>query len=640
MSFSREDIHNILKQYWGYDNFRELQEDIILSILSGNNTLALMPTGGGKSICFQVPGMVLEHATLVISPLIALINDQVINLQKKAISAASITSAMPLREQELIIQKAINGEFKFLYISPERLESTSFQKILNDIKISLLVIDEAHCISQWGYDFRPSYLKIAEIKKHLYNPNIPCIALTASANNDVIKDIIEKLALKNTKVFKMSFARKNLRYIVLNEENKFERTLKVINKVKGSGIIYIRSRNKTKELSDWLNTQNISADYFHAGLHSYDKYIKQQKFINNEFQVMVATNAFGMGIDKPDVRFVINWELSDSIESYFQEAGRGGRDLKTSYAILFFTQHDKENAYSILEQEFPNIDDIKKAYISICNFYEIPIREGEGRTETFDLKKIAELYNIKPITLAHALKFLELNEYIEIQDERYEPSKCMFNYENSDIYRFYVSHPEYEEILKTLLRTYGGILSNYIFIDESALALKLRRSKQHIINELTALNKFGVLSYHPITGLPKIIFLKDRLNSNDIKINQKLYDFLKDRKAERLNSLVNYATQTTICRQQFLLTYFGETDAEECGHCDICITKKQSLQTTEIKNAIILLLTEKENLTIHDICVHLSKFTEEKIISIIRQLIDDNVLEPDNQERLQIKNRK
>ncbi len=635
----KEKIHYILKKYWGYDNFRPFQEDIILSVLSEKDTLALLPTGGGKSICFQIPTLVKDDGmALVVSPLIALMNDQVMNIQKRGIPAACITSAISSSEIESIIQKAIDKELKFLYVSPERLETKYFQESISKIKISLLVVDEAHCISQWGHDFRPSYLKIAEIRKFLYNPNIPTIALTASATQKVLDDIIEKLDLKNPNIFKQSFARNNLRYVVLYEQNKIDRILKVIHNVGGAGIIYVRSRGKTKEISDILNKKGIKADYFHAGLDSYEKFHKQEQFIRNEYQVIVATNAFGMGIDKPDVRYVIHYELSDSLESYFQEAGRGGRDMKLSYAVLLYDETDKEKSLKRFEESFPSLEQIKQAYNLISNYYELAIGEGEGETFDFNIHAIASLYKV-PITLIyHAANFLQLFDIIDIQEELYQPSKCCIHYSKIDLYDFYLRHPEYEELIKTLLRSYGGILGNYVFINENEIAYRLKRDKNYIKEQLKFLDKEGILSYLPLTGFPKITFLKDRVSLSQLKLNEKKYYFLKERRKYLVDKMIEYAEQKYICRQQFLLNYFDEIEHQPCNYCDVCLQKEKTKNIEALKEKVYEILNKtKKKYSIKDLCHVFKNNNEDVIIQAIREMIDDNILSIDEKENITLR---
>lgn len=628
----KERIYQILKKYWNYDTFRPLQEDIILSVLSGKDTLALLPTGGGKSICFQVPGLAMQNGmTLVISPLIALMQDQVYNLLKRNVPAASITSSLSFQEIEKIMYNATKNEYRFLYVSPERLETKQFQEILPELKISLLAIDEAHCVSQWGYDFRPSYLKIAEIKKHLYNPNIPVIALTASATQKVIEDIIEKLELKQVQIFRQSFARSNLRYVVLQEQNKLERILKIIHNVGGAGIIYVRSRNKTKEIADFLISKNISADYFHAGLSSEEKYFKQKKFIQNEYQVMVATNAFGMGIDKPDVRYVIHYELSDSIESYFQEAGRGGRDLKTSYAILLYHEADKDKLWKMFDESFPSLEQIKNIYNTLCNYYELAIGSGEGETYDFDLKSICNLYKLPLSLVYHAVKFLQIFDLLDIEDEIYRPSRCCIHYSKLDLYDFYLRHPEYEDVIKVLLRSYGGILGNYVFIDEKEIAYRLKRDKQYVIHQLKILDKEGILSYLPLTGFPKITFLKDRVPLSKLKLDEQKYNFLKERKRYFTEKMIEYAEQKFMCRQQFLLNYFDETNHHPCGHCDVCLEQKKLKTIDSLKQKITSYLSvHNKKYTTEEVCKIFHTYSKDLVIQSLREMIDDNLLQIEN----------
>jgi ATP-dependent DNA helicase RecQ len=570
--------------------------------------------------------LAVEGMTLVISPLIALMQDQVNNLLKRNIPAASITSSMPYKETEKVIQNALNSDYKFLYVSPERLETKVFQEILPELKISLLAVDEAHCISQWGYDFRPSYLKIAEIKKHLYNPNIPVIALTASATQKVIEDICEKLKLNNPNIFRQSFARKNLRYIVLYEANKLERIIKIIRNVGGAGIIYVRSRNKTKEIADYLNNKGIKADYFHAGLTGEEKYFKQKKFIDNEYNVMVATNAFGMGIDKPDVRYVIHYELSDSIESYFQEAGRGGRDMNTSYAVLLYHEADKEKIWKNFEQSFPSLNEIKNIYNTLCNYYELAIGEGEGETFDFNIQEICNLYKLSPLQLLNAVKFLQLFDLISIQDEEYRSSKCCIHHSKLDLYDFYLRHPEYKELITTLLRSYAGILGNFVFIDESEIASRLKREKKYVVQHLKYLDNEGILSYLPLTGFPKITFLKDRISQSKLYLDKEKYLFLKERRKYFTEKMIEYAEQKYLCRQQFLLNYFDEINHSPCGYCDVCLIKKKNEIIQSIKTKIIVYLQKHRKTTVEELYQVLNNYKKENITRAIREMMDDNIL--------------
>lgn len=636
----KEKVRAILKRYWGYEQFRPLQEEIILSVLSGKDTLALLPTGGGKSLCFQVPGLVIEDGmTLVISPLIALMQDQVMNLQKRGIPAAALTSSLHSKAIEKIMQEALNGDYKFLYISPERLEVKNFIEEVSALNIKFLAVDEAHCISQWGYDFRPSYLKIAEIKKHLYSPDIPTIALTASATKQVLEDIIEKLELRQPALFRQSFARKNLRYVVLYESDKMNRIQRIIKNIGGAGIIYVRSRNKTKEIADMLIERGISADYFHAGLSGEEKYFKQKKFIENAYQVMVATNAFGMGIDKPDVRYVIHYELSDSIESYFQEAGRGGRDSKTSYAVLLYTEADKDKALRMLEESFPPLDAIKKVYTHLCNYFEIPMHEGEGRVFDFNMNDIAQLYHLPLHLLFHSVKFLEMFDLISITDEAQHSSRCHIPHNKLDIYNFYIHHPEYEDLIKTLLRSYGGILSHFVYIHEGDIAHRIHRDKRYVTEQLKFLDKEGIIEYQPLTGLPKIIFLKDRVPVSELKWDEEKYHFLKKRRTFLVQKMIEYAEQSYLCRQQFLLNYFDEKDSSPCGYCDVCIKQKQFVKIEEAKKQLYQLISTREEIyNIKALCqVFQQEYSKEIIIQAIREMIDDNIFIIDHEERVRVK---
>ena len=451
----KKDIYFYLKKHWGYDSFRPLQQEIIESILNNKDTLALLPTGGGKSICFQIPGLVIGGTCLVVSPLIALMNDQVQNLKNKGISAVAITSSMNSKEIDIALNNAAYGHVQFLYVSPERIENETFRQRLSYLPIGLIAIDEAHCISQWGYDFRPSYLKIAELRE--YFPNVNMIAVTASATKEVVEDIQLKLNFKNQTVFRQSFERKNIRYVVQLEENKYERLLKIVHNIGGSGIIYVRNRKKTEEICKWLIQNKTNASFYHAGINANDRAIVQQNWIDNKSQIIVATNAFGMGIDKPDVRFVVHLDLPESLEAYFQEAGRAGRDEKPAYAVLLCNNFDVVNLKEQYEQKTPSVEQIKQSYQAIYNFYQIPVESGEGLSVSFDMEEVTRNYNLKPVTLYNSIKCLEKEGYFSFLDSGYEPSKVMMVMGKDDLYNFQVKFPKYEPLVKVLLRSYGGL---------------------------------------------------------------------------------------------------------------------------------------------------------------------------------------
>ncbi len=631
----KQDIYFYLKKHWGYDSFRPLQEDIINSILENKDTLALLPTGGGKSICFQIPALVIGGTCLVVSPLIALMNDQVQNLKSKGISAVAITSSMNFKEIDIALNNAAYGHVQFLYVSPERIENETFRQRLSYLPIGLIAVDEAHCISQWGYDFRPSYLKIAELRE--YFPAVNIIAVTASATKEVVEDIQLKLNFKNQSVFRQSFERKNIRYVVQLEENKYERLLKVINNIGGSGIVYVRNRKKTEEISKWLIQNKITASFYHAGINSNDRAIIQQNWIDNKSQVIVATNAFGMGIDKPDVRFVVHLDLPESLEAYFQEAGRAGRDEKPAYAVLLCNNYDVVSLKEQYEEKTPSIEQIKQSYQAIFNFYQIPVESGEGLSVSFDINEVTRNYNLKPVMVYNAIKCLEKEGYFSFLDGGYEPSKVMMVMGKDDLYNFQIKFPKYEPVIKVLLRSYGGLYEQYAHIKEKEVAYRAKISDHELSVQFDNLNTQGVISFIPQTTLPKLIFLQNRINLKFESIRLINYPILKEKALTRINSVVNYVTEKNICRSRLLLSYFNETDFKDCQYCDVCVEKyKRNLETEEglIENIKIELGTHALNLT--DLISKFPSINSKRLHQIINQLIDDDVLRIDSEKNIYI----
>lgn len=632
----KQDIHFYLKKHWGYDSFRPLQQEIIESILDNKDTLALLPTGGGKSICFQIPGLVIGGTCLVVSPLIALMNDQVQNLKNKGISAVAITSSMTVKEIDIALNNAAYGHVQFLYVSPERIENETFRQRLSYLPIGLIAIDEAHCISQWGYDFRPSYLKIAELRE--YFPNVNMIAVTASATKEVVEDIQLKLNFKNQKVFRQSFERKNIRYVVQLEESKYERLLKIVQNIGGSGIIYVRNRKKTEEICKWLIQNKIGASFYHAGINANDRAIVQQNWIDNKSQVIVATNAFGMGIDKPDVRFVVHLDLPESLEAYFQEAGRAGRDEKPAYAVLLCNNFDVVNLKEQYEQKTPSIEQIKQSYQAIYNFYQIPVESGEGLSVSFDMDEVARNYNLKPVTLFNSIKCLEKEGYFSFLDSGYEPSKVMMVMGKDDLYNFQIKFPKYEPLVKVLLRSYGGLYEQYSHIKEKDVAYRAKISEHELKIQLENLHNQGVISFIPQTTLPKLIFLQNRLNLKFESIRLLNYPILKEKALTRINSVVNYVTEKNICRSRLLLAYFNETDFKDCQFCDVCIEKyKRNLETDEglIENIKMELLHQSLKLT--DLIHKFQTVNSKRLNEVINKLIDSDVLIIDSEKNIYIK---
>lgn len=618
----KQNIHHLLKKHWGFDQFRGLQEDIILSILNKNDTLGLMPTGSGKSICFQIPSLVLGGTTLVISPLIALMNDQVQNLKKKGFSAISISAAMHYNEIDVAMNNAALGHVQFMYISPERLQNENFRQKLSYLPINLIAVDEAHCISQWGYDFRPSYLKIAELRSYFQDVNI--IALTASATKVVADDIQNQLAFKNQKVFRQSFVRNDLRYVVQYEENKIIRLQKLISNIGGSGIIYVRNRKKTEDLALFLKKNKISSLAYHAGLKFEDRQNIQDQWIENKIQVIVATNAFGMGIDKPDVKFVVHLDLPESLEAYFQEAGRAGRDGKFAYSTIFYTKADQQRLLDNFKFAFPDLDYIKQTYQAICNYFQIAVGSGQGFSVEFDIDKLCNSYNLSPLLVYNSIKFLEKENYISYLDGGYEPSKIMFLSSKEELYLFQIRFPKYELLIKTLLRSYGGLFENYGNIKEKDLAFRTKTNVQLVKENLEYLDKQQILSFIPQSSLPKLFFNQDRINGKYLEFNPNNYYHLKQRYSERIQSVIDYTENDKLCRQVQLLMYFNEIDYSNCGHCDVCINNRQK-DLEKIKQQITLVLTN--NLfSLEQLNFHMKNLNSVSWIKIFNEMIDDGII--------------
>ncbi len=618
----RNEITSLLVKHWGHQAFRPLQEDIILNVLAKKDVLALLPTGGGKSVCFQIPGIVLGGTTLVISPLIALMNDQVQNLRAKGLSAVSINSAMSRREIDIALNNAALGHVQFLYVSPERLQNEDFRSSLAHLPITLIAVDEAHCISQWGYDFRPSYVKIAELRP--YFPGVNVVALTASATVAVVKDICEKLGITATNVFRQSFARPNLRYVVQQEENKLRRLSRVLNNIPGSGIVYLRNRKRTEELAAWLNKETSLAQAYHAGL-KYDVRKKiQEDWISNKTRVICATNAFGMGIDKPDVRFVVHMDLPDSLEAYFQEAGRGGRDGKTSYSAIFFTTADQKKLRENFELAFPSLEQIKNVYQAICNYYQVAQDSGEGYLVEFDIERICNSYNLASSIVFNSIKFLEKENYLLLIDGGAEASKVMVNAGKETIYDFEIRHPKYEPLIKTLLRSYGGLFENYVQVSERDLASRSKTSSALVTEALLFLDKQNLISYLPQSELPKLVFTRNREQAKHMNFSHQNYQMLKEQHLQRIRAVIDYTDNGQVCRQTQLLQYFGESSEKECGFCDVCISKKEA-STEKIKNVIREKLNAQPR-SLEELRRDLFQYRDETWVKAFHELLDDGIV--------------
>ena len=628
-----DNIHSILQHYWGYPSFRPMQEDIIMSVLEGHDTLALLPTGGGKSICFQVPGLAMKGMTLVISPLIALMKDQVENLKRRNIAAAALYSGMKNREIESGSENAVNNQLKFLYISPERLMSDRIRLNLEAMNISLLAIDEAHCISQWGYDFRPPYLEIAKARDFL--PGVPVIALTATATPVVVDDIQEKLSFAQKNAFKKSFERPNLTYLVYHEEDKYNRMLKVFRGVKGTGIVYVRNRKKTREIAEFLSQNGISATFYHAGLSPQQRDKRQADWIKNETRVMVSTNAFGMGIDKPDVRAVVHLDIPDNLEAYFQEAGRAGRDLKRSYAVLLFDDQDMQNLERNFQSSFPEIKMIRNVYRELMNYYDIPPGKGENTAFDFDLNAFSAEKKLNPAIVFNALKLLEKESYLHLNEAMVSPSRIRFIVSKEDLYSFQVENIKYDGFVKLLLRSYSGVFSSYVVINESALARKASLKESHVIFGLKKLHEFGIIEYNPAPEKPQIVFIQPHIPSKDLHFSKKNYKFRKEAAAQRLEAMKEYVGSTEKCRSQMLLNYFGEKDGMECGICDYCRTEKGKLSNVlyeAIARRIKKLLIQHPY-TIEELAREANGINPDQLIVVVQYLLDKRWIEMDHRMR-------
>lgn len=568
------DFLQILKKYWGYESFRGIQREIIDSISAGKDTLGLMPTGGGKSITFQVPSLAQPGICIVITPLIALMKDQVEKLQKIGVKAATIYSGMSRDQILMTLENCIFGDYKFLYISPERLNSELFISKLRHMNINFITVDEAHCISQWGYDFRPSYMQIANIRKLL--PDRPILALTATATKKVVKDIQDKLLFSEYNVKRMSFNRENLSYIVKQAEDKFQEILNILSRTEGPAIIYTRNRKKTKEIAEWLTSKGIKALYYHAGLDNTDKDLRQAMWQEESVRVIVATNAFGMGIDKPNVRLVIHVDAPDSPEAYFQEAGRAGRDGKLASAIFLFNGSDTLRLKKRVEENFPPIDYIKNVYQDLANYFQLAVGDGYYVTYEFNEMDFCKKFHYFPVPLESALQILTRAGYINYRQEDENMSRLMLLLNKEELYRIHRLPPESDKILQMILRSYGGIFSEYVYIEEKYISVRTGLPQEIIYETLKALNHQRILHYIPRKSIPYITYITRRIEQQELTFKPEIYDIRKKEYTVRIQAILNYATNTKICRNLMLLNYFGEDSSKKCGHCDICKSKHQN----------------------------------------------------------------
>ena len=626
-----------LKKHWGYDSFRPLQEDIINSVLDGHDTLGLMPTGGGKSITFQVPGMILEGLTIVITPLISLMKDQVDNLRQKQIKAVYFHAGMTHKETTLAWEKLVNAKCKFLYVSPERLSSEKFCMELKSLPVKLVVIDEAHCISQWGYDFRPSYLNISKLRK--IHPDAPFLALTATATPEVVKDICDKLQFRQGhKIFKKSFSRPNIQYIVRPTDSKIQQIVHILSRVQGTAIVYVRSRKRTKEIAEQLIAQGISAANYHAGLSFEDKQVRQDAWKNGSLRVIVATNAFGMGIDKPDVRVVIHHDLPPSLEEYYQEAGRAGRDGLKSYAVILPSANDKAQLRRKVTEAFPPRKTILSIYDFLCDYLNVFDGEGYNKLCEFNAFKFCETFSLHEKTMTASLKLLTAARYIEYIEESETRSRVMITAQKEELYDIKVVNSFTDIVLKTVLRLYPGLFADYVFINETEISRKSMRTEEEVYTALLELTRLGILHYIPRKRTPYIYFPTARENSKYLQIPKSVYEDRKEIMSKRTEAIIDYTYSSETCRVEKMLRYFGETDARPCGTCDVCLSHKktslslrqQTLRREELLEKLLQLLQQSNyGLTLNKICMHFIS-QQDEVSDLLAYLCDEGFVKFDN----------
>lgn len=625
-----------LHKYWHYDKFRPLQREIIESVMKGHDTLALLPTGGGKSLCYQVPAIINEGITVVISPLIALMADQVRMLSEKHIKAAYITSAMSKHQVDVVLNNSVFGNIKLLYVSPERLQNRTFLDHFRQMKVSLIAVDEAHCISQWGYDFRPPYLEIAKVRQ--YHPEVPVIALTATATPEVVEDIRSKLAFREGQVFQNSFARPNIVYTVRHSDDKEGTLLRIIRNVGGSGIVYVRNRRRTQEISRMLNENDIAAAAYHAGIPVKERIQSQQDWMTSTKGVMVATNAFGMGIDKPDVRYVVHLDLPESPEAYFQEAGRAGRDGQKAYAVLIYSDGDCIKLRKDVERDFPTLAIIKNSYRALCNYYQLPVGAGEGCRFPFNIEEICNAYGLDMYTFYRSLTFLEREGLVSMPEQSELMSKVYINVDKDELYRVQMSDRTTGDMLESMLRLYGGLFTDFTPISEAVIAKRCGMDATKVANILSELNRLEIITYQPKMLKPQIVFCTPRIDVKDIDLREENYKRLKELAVVRRESMIDYATNDKRCRSVWLLDYFGEKNAMNCGRCDYCLTKTKA--TMKSVEARIEETMKEGRANIKQLAAKMEGVEPKQLTAAVRALLDKGKLRMDEDFNLMLKSEK
>ncbi|UJP66674.1 RecQ family ATP-dependent DNA helicase [Mongoliitalea daihaiensis] len=635
----QERAYQILQQFFGYSEFRPAQLGIVMAALNGKDCLALLPTGGGKSICFQVPALAMEGICVVVSPLIALMKDQVDNLRKRGVLASAIYSGMSRREIDTVLDNCIYGNYKFLYVSPERLKSELFIERFKKMKVCLLAIDEAHCISQWGYDFRPPYLEIAVIRQ--WHPQVPCMALTASATLQVKQDIIDRLELKEPEVFVRSFSRKNLSYTVRFAENKLEQGIRILQKVPGTAIIYARNRKGTKDLAGLLNQAGISATFYHAGLPGEVRESRQQEWKANKVRVMVATNAFGMGIDKPDVRLVLHLDLPENLENYYQEAGRAGRDEQKAYAVLLTNEQDLKVLQDRAAITYPPIDYLRKVYQCLANYYRMAVGSGRMVSFDFDVQDFCQTYSLELLLTYNAMKVLQEEGFIELNESFFAPSKIKFSVSHARLYEFQIAHAKLDPLIKVLLRTYGGeLFGEFMSVQEQKLAKAMQISESALIHGLQQLDKLGVLAYDQRKDKPQVTFLTERFDAGKLPLQTKRIADRRQNAVEKAAALVAYVGNTTVCRANQISHYFGEVSDHSCGICDVCVQKKKQEgdHYVQVKNKIIQTLQQGKGFSMHTLEEVTGLKKEKDTLEVLRDLSDEGLIVEEPSGHYKLKN--